>query len=469
MTTTMTDAIAIEPRDLVQPRETNAALLRQLLVLAGPVWIEQILHMLVGLNDTYLANHLPNHAPDAGAAVGTITYFLWFIGLLVSSIGTGSTALISRAKGARHKSLGNKVTGQSVSAGIILGIVLGLAFYFFDKPIVEATQLQGLGRDFAREYLRLLSVALPFATVMFIAGACRRGGGDTLSPAIVMVIVDIVNMVCSFALTRGWWGLPVMGFTGIAAGTIIAYVVGGVLDFMVVWFGTSGARLYLHRLPPHWHTIRRLFKIGVPTGVEGLLSWLANFGVIAVINRMDPTNDSSAAHINTVRLESISFLSGLAFATAAATMVGISLGRNDSARATRSALLAFAAGGALMTLCGILMVTLGRYPAEWLSPNEPHIIDLTTRCLRITGTIQIGFAAALIFGGAMRGAGDTLAVMIISLVSVIGLRFTGVIFVGLWLHAGLAAVWMVLAGELFLRGTLIFMRFLQGGWKRIAV
>ncbi len=56
--------------------------------------------MLVGLNDTYLANHLPNHAADAGAAVGTITYFLWFIGLLVASIGAGSTALISRAKGA---------------------------------------------------------------------------------------------------------------------------------------------------------------------------------------------------------------------------------------------------------------------------------------------------------------------------------------------------------------------------------
>ena len=451
------------------PRETNGELLKQLLVLAGPVWIEQILHMLVGLNDTYLANHLPNHAPDAGAAVGTMAYFLWFVGLLVSSIGTGSTALISRAKGARHKSLANKVTGQSISAGVILGIVLGAVFFLFGKPIVAATQLQGMGGSFALEYLRMLSFALPFTTVMFIAGACRRGGGDTVSPAIVMVIVDIVNMVCSFALTRGWWGLPVMGFAGIAGGTIIAYIVGGVLDFLVVWFGTAGARLYLHRLPPHWHTIKRLFKIGIPTGVEGLLTWLANFGVIAVINRMDPTNDSSSAHINTIRVESISFLSGLAFATATATMVGISLGRKDPARATRCTLLAFASGGSLMVLCGLLMITLGHYPAEWLSPGEPHIIDLTTHCVRITGCIQIGFAAALIFGGAMRGAGDTMTVMLISLATIIGLRFTGVIFVGIWLHLGLVAVWFVLAGELFLRGSLIFARFMQGGWKRITV
>src|ERR1700691_4705078 len=141
----MTDAVAIvEPRNLIQPRETNSLLVKQLFALAGPVWIEQILHMLVGLNDTYLANHLPNHAADAGAAVGTITYFLWFIGLLVASIGTGSAALIARAKGAMHRSLSNKVTGQSVSAAIILGIIVGSILFIAGQPIIEATQLQGM-------------------------------------------------------------------------------------------------------------------------------------------------------------------------------------------------------------------------------------------------------------------------------------------------------------------------------------
>jgi putative MATE family efflux protein len=449
--------------------ESNGALMRQLLLLAAPVWVEQILHMLVGLNDTYLANHLPSHAADAGAAVGTITYFIWFIGLLVSAIGAGSTALIARAKGAMHRSLANKVTGQSISAAIILGIVVGAALFLGGRQIVEATQLQGLAKSFALQYLRMLSVSLPFTTVMFVAGACRRGGGDTLTPAIVMVMVDVVNMVSSFALTRGWWGLPAMGFVGIASGTIIAYVVGGVAEFLVVWFGTSGARLYIHRMWPHWHTVRRLLRIGVPAGVESLLVWFANFGVIAVINRMDATNASSSAHMNTIRLESISFLSGIAFATAAATMVGISLGRKDPRRAQRCALLAYVAGGGVMIACGILMITLGYYPAKWLSPDDGHIVALTAKCLRITGFVQAGFAANLIFGGALRGAGDTLVVMGLNLATVIGLRFTGVMFVGLYLKLGLAAVWMVLAGELFVRGVLIFGRFLQGGWRDLAV
>src|SRR5471032_3244423 len=99
----------LPPTDLSLTSTTNSQLLRDLLALALPVWAEQILHMLVGLNDTYLANHLPHDAASAGAAVGTITYFLWFIGLLVAFIGAGSTAIIARAKGSRHRRLANSV------------------------------------------------------------------------------------------------------------------------------------------------------------------------------------------------------------------------------------------------------------------------------------------------------------------------------------------------------------------------
>jgi MATE family, multidrug efflux pump len=445
------------------------SLWRPLIVLSLPVLAEQILSMLVGLNDTYLANHLPTHAADAGAAVGTITYFLWFMGLLVSSIGTGSTAIIARAKGARHKSLANKVTGQSVSAAVIFGLASGFICFVAAIPLVHTTGLHGLAAQYALAYLRMLSWSLPPFMLMFVVNSCLRGAGNTLTPAICMILVNIVNMVCSFALTRGWWGLPVMGFDGIAAGTVIAFIFGGVLAFAVVLIGTRGAKLHLHRLAPHWHTIKRLLRIGIPAGLEGILMWIANYAVVVVVNKMDPTNASASAHMNTVRLESISYLVGFAFSIAAATMVGISLGQKNPARAQRSAYMAYAMGGGFMTLCGILMITLGRYPARWLSPSDAHIVHLTTRCLFITGFIQSGFAANMIFGGALRGAGDTFWVMILNLSTQLCLRMTGVVIVGLKFHLGLPAIWCVLAGELFLRGVLMYGRFLHGGWKQIQV
>ncbi len=457
------------PLEYLPPSDTRK-LWRELLLLAGPVWIEQSLHMLVGLNDTYLANHLPTRAADAGAAVGTVTYFLWFIGLLVGSIGTGSTAIISRARGARHRRLANRVVGQSVTAAVLLGLVLGVGLFALARPVVTLTQLQGDAPALALSYLRLLSLTLPFTMVMFIAGSCQRGGGDSVTPAVVMVIVDIINMVCSFALCRGWFGLPVMGFNGIAVGTIIAYVCGGLIQLAVLTRGTGGgARLHLHRLRPHADTIRRLFRIGLPAAVEGMLQWLANFGVIAVINRADRTNVMASAHVSVLRIEAVSYLSGMAFATAAATMVGTELGRRDPARAARAARYAYLGGGGVMGLCGLLFIALGRYPAQWIAPADERIIHLTAVCLAITGTIQAVFAAQIIFGGALRGAGDTRAVMFLSLASILTIRFIGVPIVGLWMHRGLAAIWVVLCIDQVVRGTLIYGRFRFGRWRLIEV
>jgi len=447
------------------PLHAQPGLFRVLLALSVPVLIQNLLNMFVGLTDTYLANHLPTDAAAATAAVGTITYFLWFIGLIAGAIGSGSTALIARAIGAKHRSLANSVTGQSVLLSLVIGTLIGVAMFVFASPLAEMSALQGEAHRFALIYIRLLAFSLPCSTLMYVAGSCLRGGGDTVTPAIAMIVVDVVNVLMTFGLCRGLWGLPNWGFIGIAVGTIIAYVAGGFVLFAALLRGET-VRLHLHRMKLHWHTMRRVLKIGIPSGTEGFLSWLANFGVVIVINKADPTNAMAAAHINAIRIESISFMTGLAVATAAATLVGQSLGAKNPQRATRSAYLGYALGGGAMAGMGVLFILFGRLFAQLLS-NDPHIVDLTTKCLFITGMIQSGFAAALVFGGALRGAGDTLAVMLLTLSTVFGIRFAGVMIVGLWLHMGLAAIWCVLAGELFLRGVVVFLRFWHGGWKRV--
>ena len=68
---------------------------------------------------------------------------------------------------------------------------------------------------------------------------------------------------------------------------------------------------------------------------------------------------------------------------------------------------------------------------------------MTARCLFITGFCQTGFAAAMVYGGALRGAGDTLMVMVMSLISIFTLRLGAVLIVGLWLRLGLAAIWVL--------------------------
>lgn len=441
-----------------------APLLRPLLLLALPIVAENMLHMMVGLTDVYIASHLPTSAAPATAAVGSIGYVLWLIGLVAGAIGTGSTAIIARAIGARHNSLANSVCGQSVTASIGLGVLLAILFIVAAVPAAALTGLEGEARQYALFYIRVLSLALPFSILMYAASAALRGAGDSITPAIAMIVVDVVNMGFTAALARGWWGFPVMGFRGIAVGTVIAYIAGGVILFLVLLSGRGRIRLHWHRLRPHWLTLKRIFRIGIPSGTETLLTWIAQFLIIIVINRVDTTSVMAAAHIIAVRVEALSYMMGFAVATAAATLVGQSLGMKNPARASRAAHLAYAVGAGAMTLCGVLFLFFGRIFTGVMT-NVPAVADLGATCLFITAFTQPGFAAAIVFAGALRGAGDTVWVMILNLTTIIGVRLVGVLVLGWYLRLGLPAIWIVLATELSLRGLFVYLRFHHGGWK----
>src|SRR4051812_41185435 len=179
----MSQGTLAESPESTVARGVGPSLLRVVLGLALPALVEQIFNFLVGLNDTWLANNLPKDvAPAATAAVGTISYLLWFIGLIVSAVGTGSTALISRAKGARHQRIANSVCGQSVSAGLVLGVLMGVVLYAWAGFWIGLTGLTGDAAALALSYLRMLAFSIPFMTVLFVANACLRGAGDTLTP-----------------------------------------------------------------------------------------------------------------------------------------------------------------------------------------------------------------------------------------------------------------------------------------------
>jgi putative MATE family efflux protein len=445
----------------------RSSLLRPLLLLALPILAENLLHMLVGLWDVSLAGRLGESAPAATAAIGTVAYVLWLINLIGNAIGTGATAIVARAVGAKHRSLANSVTGQSVSSSFMTGLVLSGVFAVFARDIASLADLRGDALEFATFYFQVLSLSLPFSLMTVAAGACLRGAGDSLSPALAMVVVDVVNMIASASLTFGWFGLPALGFRGIAIGTVLAYVVGGILLVLALLRGKR-VRLHWHRLWPHWHTLRRLLRIGLPSGAESLLVWPAQFLILSLINHIDETNVSGAAHIVTIRVESMSFTLGLAFMAAAATLVGQSLGANNPDRASRATWLAFRLCLAVMLAWGLAFIFAGRRLA-WLINEDPRVIDLAGQCLFIAGFAQFGFATALVFGGALRGAGDTVSVMLINVVSQIGLRLVGIVIALKFLHLPLPWAWLILEAELTLRGLAIMARFLHGGWKRVRV
>lgn len=463
-----------ESRSLIKPtgpaqlggKLAGMSLPKQVFVLSLWPFLGQVLNFLVGSVDTALAGRL---SVEATNAIGVAAYFGWLFGIVFMAVGNGSTALIARAIGARHKRLANAALGQSMLLAAGAGVAMGILIFVTTPWLVALIGLEGESYELCVEFLRIFSLAAPCAAVLFVGGACLRGAGDAKTPFMVLLLVNIVNIVVSVLLVQGPEPIGGHGVHGIAIGTLIAWVVGCVVTLVVLVRGVGGAiRLRAVRLLPRWETAKRIVNVGYPSLLEGFLGmWLANALILKMLGWLN--NDSAwAAHVVTLRIEGVSYLTAYAIGAAAATLAGQYLGAGDPAQARRAMNLCWLGGAAISFVMGLVFIFLPEMLVR-LYTDQPELLAESPRLLFICGFIQVFFASAIVLGQGMRGAGDTRTMLWLTALSTYGVRLPLVYVLGVYMELGLFGVWLGLCIELAFRGMLFATRYLIGGWEKVEV
>ncbi len=434
------------------------------------IWpfFEQILNLSVGLVDLALAGRLEPASARVSAidALGVSVYVGWLIGMLFSTVGVGATALIARAVGGSHKRLANSGVGQAMVMSVVAGFIVGLLIFIMARPISLVIGLEQDAVDQAVDYLNIYAIAAPFSAVMMVGMACLRGAGDTRSPFFAMILINLVNIGMSYLLVFGPEPFGGHGVQGIAMGTACAWATGSLLVLIILMSGKAGIRLRLIRLRPHWHTMKRILRVGLPSLGEYGGMWSLNFLVLTFIGTLGA--GAVGAHTIAIRLEAISFMPGFALGTAAATLAGQYLGLGDPHRARKAVSMCWGAGVVLMSCVGVVLFFFPEYLVRMIS-DAPEHLSMSPRLLMICAVIQPLFACYMILGHAMRGAGDTLTTMLLSFTSLILVRVGGAYVVVFVFDGGLVAIWFALCADLALKGILFTGRFLQGGWAKVEV
>ena len=485
-------------------------------VLAWPVVVESFLNWLVGMTDTYIAAQLGEAQTDA---IGVAAYFNWFVGLIGMSLGVGATAVISRSVGKGRLAVAGAALAQTLLLAVVLGILGGLLLFVASPAIAAGMGLNPDAREAFVVYMRITALSVPFSAVLFSGIACARGAGDSIRPLHAMIVVNAVNLVASVALsgvdlaktsldetgetvTRVILSNPSpldMGVAGIAIGTLLAHVVGSVIIVMMARSGVWKIRLRLQRLVPHWPTIGRLYRLGMPNFLETAGMWFGNFLVIVIVAMLAAaaaaaSGDGSdggglfGAHIIAIRVEAISFLPGFAISLAAATLAGQYLGAGRADLAKRSVWICTLLAAGFMAVLGATFVVVPGFIVGLLSQQASHL-ELAPPLILIAGIVQVPFAVAIVFRGAMRGAGDVKMVMVLTWVTTFAVRLPMVyVFSGVDLRMnlssigigdgpmviqnpfpfdwGLTGVWIGLCGELVIRAAIFAVRYAHGGWLR---
>lgn len=455
-------------------------------VLAWPVLVESVLNWCVGATDTLLAAKL---GVDELDAIGSAAYIQWFIGLVIMALGVGATALVARSVGRGRLAVANAAVGQTILLAAVTGVVTAAAVGLASSWIAPHLTNTPASAEAFRVYMWIVSASAPMASVLFCGIACARGAGDSVTPLWAMAVVNAVNILASWLLS----GVDVGGFAnpspldlgvgGIALGTALGNTVGAAIMVGVLLRGTGSVSLYRKRLRPHWHTMARLVRTGLPNLIETLGMWAGNFLVLMMATWLSDSPGLVGAHTITIRLEAFSFLPGFAMGTAAATLAGQYIGAGSSAMARRAVALCTLGGAGFMGLIGAVFLV---FPVELvrLVSGQPEHLAEAPHLLRMCGAVQLPFGIALVVRGALRGAGDTTAAMWITCVMTYFVRLPlAYVFSGVDIPLGdgrvlenpfvatpsLAGLWLAMLTELVLRCLVFYVRFAGGGWARARV
>lgn len=464
---------------LAQPNGCTPAKIRRIIVsLALPVLAEQILAMLVGFSDRLLTGHFLQ--TDHLAAITVIGYLLWLVYGVFSVFSMGTSAIVARAIGAGNYQEANAAFHHGLVLALALSVPAMVAGLALTPQLVEVMQLGPGAAGAATEYLRILMPCVPLIALQAVSVSCLRAAGNMVAGFLVMTVVNILNVLVSWALCLGWGPLPQLGWRGLAFGTATGLAGGTIVLIVLLARGCGGLRLPGRHFSWQTTLTGRILRVGIPGGADNLAVIGCQLWFLALINRLGSL--ATAAHGVALSIESLAFLPGIAIQAAASTLAGQLLGARRPEDAVRAVSTARNLGCVIMGGGGAVLFVMAPWlPYLFVGPSQSAVAVAATPLLRIIGFGMLPLAVVMVTSSGIRGAGDTARTLLISLVGFLGVRIPatyilalpdaglpfGGIFPGLGL--GVMGAWYAMVLDLSVRAILLEIHFRRAHWTRVQV
>lgn len=434
------------------------------LVLAIPVAMSQLAHILVGVADTIMAGRLGS-LPLAAATIAT-SIFIPFL-MLGIGISYGATSLIAKADGAGDKEEIRRLLNHSFWLNLGLSILLFLALYycsFILRFLQQPKEVVELAIPFAELLAWSILPLMVFQTFKQFA----EGLAFTKQAMVISIISNILNVLLIYVFTDGWFGIAPMGLNGIAIATLIARIVMAIAMVTLILTNTSFAFYIkdLFKLPLYFSKIKELLWISLPIGIQMVLESGA-FGIAAVMVGWLGAGEI-AAHQIALNMAAVTYMTATGFAASATVRVGNELGRKDYVELRKAGHTALILVLAFMSITAILFISL-RFFLPTLYIKELHVIEMASSLLLIAAFFQLSDGVQVVGFGALRGMGDVIIPTTAVLVAyyVIGLPM------GYWMtfkmNMGIEGVWYGLSIGLLFVSIFLFLRFQMKSKKLLSL
>lgn len=433
--------------------------------IAWPSFVELILTQLASMVDMIMVGRL---GAWAITSVGLTTQPKFLMMTAFMAMNVGATALVARYKGEGSIKKANTVLRQALLLTFILSAIASLVGFIFSEQFIlfmgaaETETIAGGTIYFKIQMAGFIVLALTSTLT-----AALRGVGDTRIAMVYNLIANIVNVIFNYLLIFGHFGFPRMEVAGASLATIIGQCVAFIIALAVVIRGDRNLKLsFKDSFKPDWKIVKSIFNIGIPAMVEQIVM---RIGIIIYAKTVASLGTVAyATHQVCLNIQGLSFMNGQAFAVSATSLVGQSLGkkRPDMAQAYS---LRTRRIGMIISLIFACILFLFSTQIIGLYTDDSRIIEKGAKILMFVAFTQPFQASQFILAGALRGAGDTRAVAVVTFITVLLVRPGLAIWTIKGLNWGLEGAWVALVADQLLRSLLVLMRYNSGRWKTIKV
>ena len=392
---------------------TEGNITRHIISFALPLLIGNVFQQLYNTVDTWVVgNYVSNEAFSAVGTVGPIINMLigFFMGL-----SSGAGVVISQYYGAKR----NQEVHDTVHTAMVMTLVMGVAFTAIGLAMTPfMLRLMNTPDNVMPEstaYLTIYFSGILGLMVYNIGAGILRAVGDSQRPFYFLVVCALINTVLDLLFVLVFH----MGVEGVALATVIAQSTSALLVVITLMKTDTCIKLRLRDLKINFAMLGKIFRVGIPAAIQMAITAFSNIFVQSYINYFG--DNCMSGWTAYAKIDQLLFLPMQSIALASTTFVGQNLGCNQVERAKKGVSQALLIA---MVSTVVLMIPVMAFasPVVAFFNSKEEVVEIGTMLLHWLSPFYVLCCFNQIYSGALRGAGNSRAPMIIMLSSFVAFR-----------------------------------------------
>lgn len=404
---------------------------------------------------------------NALAAVGSAGPILNLMLVLFMGIATGASIMVSQYFGSRRREELSKTIGVCITLTLLASVFIMITGPLIAKPLLKLLNTPESIVDWCYQYLVIIFIGMAGGGLYNILSGVLRGLGDSVSALIYLLVATFLNIILDLVFVAYFR----MGVAGVAWATIIAQFVSAILSLYKLTRMQDLFDMKMEYLKPEKYYSGRLIQLGLPSGVTQAIFSMSMIVVQSLTNSFGEM--FIAANVIVMRIDGFVMLPAFSFGSAMTTYAGQNIGARQMDRVTEGARKGTLVAMGISAVLTAIILLFGKHLMAIFTDTE-ELIDLSNRMMRIIAVGYVLMEVTQCLSGIMRGAGDTVTPMWISIISSVALRIP--LAYGLvWLsrtpelpQGNCAMMYVSMLISWSIGALLTFLVYRHGAWKEKA-